>query len=72
MNDLKHPMEYRDKADLFDLACAMVSAGPARDWWDTVSPESLPHGGREPETPQEAEEFFRHTRGLAIKAGVWK
>lgn len=63
--------ELRDKADLFDFACAIASPGPARDWWEGYPDSSLPHGGRSPLSHEEAGEFLKFTRGEAIKAGVW-
>lgn len=61
-----------DKADLFAFVCAMVSVGPIAAWWDDYPVEGLPHGGRSPESPEEAEQFMRHTRDEAIAAGLWQ
>lgn len=63
--------EMVDKADLFDFCCAMVSPGLVYDWWETYPSESLPNGGRQPESAEEAAGFLRHTRGLAIEIGLW-
>lgn len=61
-----------DKADLFNFVCAMVSVGPIARWWAAYPVESLPHGGRAPESQEEAEQFMRRTRGEAISAGLWQ
>lgn len=63
---------HKDQCDLFRFVCAMVSPGAVGTWWDSYPSESLPHGGRSPESPEEAEQFMRHTRSEAIKAGLWK
>ena len=62
---------HEDKSDLFDFCCALVSRGALATWWDSYPVESLPHGGRPPESPEEAQEFMRHTRALAIQMGLW-
>ena len=61
-----------DKADLFAFVCAMVSPGAIGSWWDDYPSESLPHGGRQPESAAEAEQFTRYTRSEAIAAGLWQ
>lgn len=60
-----------DQADLFRFACAMVPSGVIGTWWDHYPVESLPNGGRSPDSPEEAEQFMRHTRSEAIRAGIW-
>lgn len=62
---------HEDKSDLFDFCCAMVSPGLVMDWWDQYPLESLPNGGAMPNSREQAEEFMRHTRGLAIEKGLW-
>lgn len=64
--------ELRDKTDLFNFVCAMVSVGPIARWLAAYPVESLPHGGRAPESPEEAEQFMCHTRAEAIAAGLWQ
>lgn len=60
-----------DQADLFRFVCAMVSPGLVYDWWEQYPVESLPSGGLQPESVEEAEQFMRHTRDLAIEIGLW-
>ena len=67
-----HPALLRDKADLFDFVCRMASPGAIGAWWDSYPVGSLPNGGRSPRNHAEAEQFMRHTRGEAIKAGLWR
>lgn len=62
---------HEDKSDLFDFCCALGSRGALETWWDIYPVGSLPHGGRSPESPEEAEKFIRHTRAEAIKEGLW-
>lgn len=66
------PETVRDKADLFDFVCRMASPGAIGAWWEAYPVRSLPNGGRSPHNHMEAEQFMRHTRSEAIKAGLWR
>lgn len=73
MSNLKHPLEYRDKADLFDFACRIATPGTVLEvWWESFPDGDLPNGGRPARTPEECEQFIRWTRGKAIERGLWK
>lgn len=61
-----------DRSDLFAFCCELVVDGTkAANWWEGYPRSKLPNGGRQARTPQEAEKHLRHTRTLAIAAGVW-
>lgn len=71
-NGKQHDAEAMiDKTNLFDFCCAMVAPGPVSAWWDKYPLQSLPNGGRSPRSVEEAEQFMRHTRSEAVKAGLW-
>lgn len=70
--DIPHPLETRDKADLFNFLCLLMSPGPLCAWWDAYPSDQLPHGGRAPTDPKEAENFVRWTRSMAIGLDLWK
>lgn len=69
--ETEHPLATRDKADLFNFLCLLMTPGPLYDWWEAYPSEQLPEGGRSPVDPKEAENFVRWTRSMAIGLGLW-